>query len=70
VMVEGLSEEAVPVGADDVIVTQTPRVGWAVATDAGETVAIDIPASVIGSDAREFHFACGMNMFRGSVVIR
>jgi isoleucyl-tRNA synthetase len=41
VMVEGLSEEAVPVGADDVIVTQTPRVGWAVATDAGETVAID-----------------------------
>ena len=31
----------VPVGADDVIVTQTPRAGWAVATDAGETVAID-----------------------------
>ena len=30
-----------PVGADDVIVTQTPRAGWAVATDAGETVAID-----------------------------
>jgi isoleucyl-tRNA synthetase len=29
------------VGADDVIVTQTPRAGWAVATDAGETVAID-----------------------------
>ncbi|MGD0602140.1 MAG: isoleucine--tRNA ligase [Streptosporangiaceae bacterium] len=33
---------AVPVGPDDVIVTQTPRSGWAVATDAGETVAIDI----------------------------
>jgi isoleucyl-tRNA synthetase len=32
----------VSVGADDVIVTQTPRAGWAVATDAGETVAIDI----------------------------
>ena len=31
----------VTVGADDVIVTQTPRAGWAVATDAGETVAID-----------------------------
>jgi isoleucyl-tRNA synthetase len=41
VTVEGLSEEAVLVGADDVIVTQTPRSGWAVATDAGETVAID-----------------------------
>jgi isoleucyl-tRNA synthetase len=33
--------EAVSVGPDDVIVTQTPRAGWAVATDAGETVAID-----------------------------
>ena len=33
---------AVPVGPDDMIVTQTPRAGWAVATDAGETVAIDI----------------------------
>ena len=31
----------VSIGADDVIVTQTPRAGWAVATDAGETVAID-----------------------------
>ena len=41
VTVEGLSGGAVPVGADDVIVTQTPRTGWAVATDAGETVAID-----------------------------
>ena len=41
VTVEGLPDGAVPVGADDVIVTQTPRAGWAVATDAGETVAID-----------------------------
>ncbi len=32
---------SVLVGADDVIVTQTPRAGWAVAADAGETVAID-----------------------------
>jgi isoleucyl-tRNA synthetase len=32
---------AVTVSADDVVVTQTPRAGWAVATDAGETVAID-----------------------------
>jgi isoleucyl-tRNA synthetase len=32
---------AVSVGPDDVIVTQTPRAGWAVAADAGETVAID-----------------------------
>jgi isoleucyl-tRNA synthetase len=35
------SGEEVPVGPDDVVVTQTPRAGWAVATDAGETVAID-----------------------------
>ncbi len=36
-----VSGDQVTVGADDVIVTQTPRAGWAVATDAGETVAID-----------------------------
>ena len=35
------SGSVVTVGPDDVIVTQTPRAGWAVATDAGETVAID-----------------------------
>jgi isoleucyl-tRNA synthetase len=35
----------VQVGGDDVIVTQTPREGWTVATDAGETVAIDITVS-------------------------
>ena len=39
------ADEPVLVGADDVIVTQTPREGWAVATDAGETVAIDITVS-------------------------
>jgi isoleucyl-tRNA synthetase len=39
VSVPGSAEAAI--GADDVIVTQTPRAGWAVATDAGETVAID-----------------------------
>jgi isoleucyl-tRNA synthetase len=43
-VVESL-DEPVMVGADDVIVTQTPREGWAVATDAGETVAIDITVS-------------------------
>jgi isoleucyl-tRNA synthetase len=30
------------VGADDVIVTQTPRAGWAVASAGGETVALDV----------------------------
>jgi isoleucyl-tRNA synthetase len=37
-----VDSDPVLIGADDVIVTQTPRAGWAVATDAGETVAIDI----------------------------
>jgi isoleucyl-tRNA synthetase len=41
-MVPGLGNAPVPVGADDVIVTRTPRAGWAVATEGGETVAIDI----------------------------
>jgi isoleucyl-tRNA synthetase len=31
---------AVSVGPDDVIITQTPRSGWAVATEGGETVAL------------------------------
>ncbi len=39
------SEGRVTIGPDDVIVTQTPRAGWAVATEAGETVAIDITVS-------------------------
>ena len=41
----GLDDEAVLIGADDVVVTQTPRAGWAVATEAGETVALDIEVS-------------------------
>jgi isoleucyl-tRNA synthetase len=40
-----VGSESVLLGADDVIVTQTPLAGWAVATDAGETVAIDIAIS-------------------------
>ena len=38
-------DEPVVIGADDVIVTQTPRAGWVVATDADQTVAIDITVS-------------------------
>ena len=30
------------IGPDDVIVTQTPRAGWSVASDGGETVALDL----------------------------
>ncbi len=32
----------VEVGADDVVITETPREGWAVATDAGDTLALDL----------------------------
>jgi isoleucyl-tRNA synthetase len=39
VMVDG---EAINIGADDVIVTQTPAAGWAVASDSGETVALEV----------------------------
>jgi isoleucyl-tRNA synthetase len=42
---EGSADGPVQVGADDVVVTQTPRAGWAVATGAGETVAIDTAVS-------------------------
>ena len=38
-MVDGAQ---VSLGPDDVIVTQTPRSGWAVASDGGETVALEI----------------------------
>jgi isoleucyl-tRNA synthetase len=38
---DGGAVSGVSIGPDDVIVTQTPRAGWAVASDAGETVAID-----------------------------
>jgi isoleucyl-tRNA synthetase len=34
--------EQVSVGPDDVVITETPRQGWAVATDAGETLALDL----------------------------
>jgi isoleucyl-tRNA synthetase len=30
------------IGPDDVVITETPREGWAVATDAGETLALDL----------------------------
>jgi isoleucyl-tRNA synthetase len=42
VSVSSAFDEPVRVGADEVIVTQTPRAGWAVAAEGGETVAIDI----------------------------
>jgi isoleucyl-tRNA synthetase len=45
VVVTPSADGPVQIGADDVIVTQTPRAGWAVATDAGETVAIDTAVS-------------------------
>ena len=31
-----------PLSPDEVIVTQTPKAGWAVATDGGETVALEV----------------------------
>src|SRR5262249_55552804 len=34
--------EPLVIGPDDVIVTQTPRTGWSVAADPGETVALDL----------------------------
>jgi hypothetical protein len=34
--------EPVSLSPDELIVTQTPRTGWAVATDAGETVALEV----------------------------
>jgi isoleucyl-tRNA synthetase len=39
VMVDG---EPVTIGGDEVVVTQAPREGWQVASDAGETVALDL----------------------------
>jgi len=32
----------VPLGPDDVVLTETPRQGWAVSTEAGETLALDV----------------------------
>ena len=40
VVVDGLGE--VTLGPDDVVVTETPRQGWAVASDAGASVALDL----------------------------
>jgi isoleucyl-tRNA synthetase len=37
-----VEDELVAVGADEVIVTQTPRAGWSVAAEAGDTVALDL----------------------------
>ncbi len=34
--------DRIALSADDVVVTETPREGWAVATEAGETVALDL----------------------------
>ncbi len=34
--------ESVEVGPEDVVITETPREGWAVATDAGDTLALDL----------------------------
>jgi isoleucyl-tRNA synthetase len=39
VVVDGAEVE---LGEDDVLVTETPRAGWAVASDGGETVALDL----------------------------
>jgi isoleucyl-tRNA synthetase len=44
------------IGLDDVVITETPREGWAVATDAGETLALDLhltPALIRRGLARE-----------------
>jgi isoleucyl-tRNA synthetase len=37
--------EAIAVGPDDVVVSETPRAGWAVAAAGGETVALDLELS-------------------------
>ncbi|GAA3067562.1 hypothetical protein GCM10020000_59900 [Streptomyces olivoverticillatus] len=39
VVVDG---ETVPLAADEVIITETPREGWSVASDSGATVALDL----------------------------
>jgi len=40
-----VDDAQVSLGSDDVIVTQVPRAGWAVASGGGETVALDIAIS-------------------------
>jgi len=44
-----------------------PELGIRKDLPVGETVLVEIPASESG---RELHFACGMNMYRGSILIR
>jgi isoleucyl-tRNA synthetase len=39
VVVDG---EVITVGDEDVVITETPRSGWAVASEAGETIALDL----------------------------
>ncbi|MGB8020655.1 MAG: isoleucine--tRNA ligase [Candidatus Nanopelagicales bacterium] len=53
VVVDGTGIELAP---DDVVITETPRQGWAVATDAGETLALDLhltPSLIMRGQARE-----------------
>ncbi|MFI5898062.1 isoleucine--tRNA ligase [Actinoplanes sp. NPDC051513] len=48
--------ETVTLGPDEVVITETPRAGWAVASDAGATVALDLeltPALLRAGRARE-----------------
>ncbi|HEX7187082.1 MAG TPA: DUF5915 domain-containing protein, partial [Actinomycetes bacterium] len=44
VLVDG---SGIEVGADEVLITETPREGWAVATEAGETVALDLTVTPV-----------------------
>jgi glutamate N-acetyltransferase/amino-acid N-acetyltransferase len=37
-----LSSGEVTIGADDVVITETPREGWAVASEGGESIALDL----------------------------
>ncbi|MFI0257427.1 isoleucine--tRNA ligase [Streptomyces sp. NPDC017056] len=37
-----VNDETVPLSPDEVIITETPREGWSVASDAGATVALDL----------------------------
>jgi isoleucyl-tRNA synthetase len=37
-----VGDETVPLGPDEVIITETPRSGWAVAAEAGATLALDL----------------------------
>jgi plastocyanin domain-containing protein len=43
-----------------------PELGIRQALPVGEAIVVEIPSST----AREYHFVCGMNMYRGSLVIQ